>query len=213
MMRVQAVQTGVIIADCFRRQGQQVMLMLDSLTRLAMAQREIGLLLGEPPTSRGYTPSVFQMLSNTMEMLGNSDFGGITAIATVLVDADDMDDPIADCVRSIVDGHIVLSRQLAELGHYPAVDLVASISRAFDCVTSEEHQRCARQLRRILAIYNDNIDLVRTGAYEPGSSPELDDAIRLMPAMNRLLQQSIGEFTSAEAMQKTMAELAAGWRH
>ena len=213
MMRVQAVQTGVIIADYFRSQGQQVMLMIDSLTRLAMAQREIGLLLGEPPTSRGYTPSVFQLLANTLEMLGNSDAGGITAITTVLVDADDMDDPIADSVRSIVDGHIVLSRHLAELGHYPAVDLGASVSRVFDDVTSEEHRHCSRKIRRILAIYNDNIDLIKTGAYEPGSSLEMDDAIRLIPSVNGLLQQSTDEFISQEELQKTMKALASQWRH
>ena len=211
LMRVQAVQTGVLIADHFRHQGHQVMLMLDSLTRLAMAQREVGLLLGEPPTARGYTPSVFQLLSNTLEMLGNSDVGGISAIATVLVDGDDMDDPIADCVRAIVDGHIVLSRRLAEMGHYPPVSLDASVSRLFFDLTDEAHQAAAKKLRQAIAIYNDNIDFVRTGAYEPGSYPALDDAIRLMPSITKFLQQSIGEV--AKSPVETMKTIAQQWRH
>ncbi len=147
LMRVRAVQTAITIADSLRDQGQSVLFLLDSLTRLAHAQREIGLILGEPPTSRGFTPSVFQLLASTLEQLGNNDHGSVTAIATVLVDADDMNDPIADSVRSIVDGHIVLDRKLAERGHFPAIDVLTSISRTFANVTTPQHQLAAEDPR------------------------------------------------------------------
>ncbi|MCA9226003.1 MAG: FliI/YscN family ATPase, partial [Planctomycetales bacterium] len=150
LLRIRATQTAVTIADHFRSHGADVLLLVDSLTRLAMAQREIGLLMGEPPSARGYTPSVFQMLSNVLEQLGTSAHGSITGICTVLVDGDDMDEPVADNVRAVVDGHIVLSRRLAERGHYPAVDVGASVSRTFREVTDPQHQSAARKVRAAL---------------------------------------------------------------
>jgi flagellum-specific ATP synthase len=213
LMRVRSVQSAVTIADSLRGEGKQVLMLVDSLTRLAMAQREIGLALGEPPTSRGYTPSVFQLLASTLEQLGNCEDGGITAITTVLVDADDMDDPIADCVRSIVDGHIVLSRKIAERGHFPAIDVSASISRTFNELATREQHAAAMKLRALLATYNENVDFIRTGAYVPGSSAELDDAIRLMPMLNQLLRQSIDEPAPFATTLQALHILANEWKH
>ncbi|MEM7312985.1 MAG: FliI/YscN family ATPase [Planctomycetota bacterium] len=213
LMRVRSVQSAVTIADSLRGEGKQVLMLIDSLTRLAMAQREIGLALGEPPTSRGYTPSVFQLLASTLEQLGNCQSGGITAIATVLVDGDDMEDPIADCVRSIVDGHIVLSRKIAERGHFPAIDVSASISRTFHDLASPHQVEAATRLRALMATYNENVDFIRTGAYVPGASAELDDAIRLMPRLNRLLQQPINQPESWDSTIEAMTQLAYEWTH
>ena len=213
MMRVRSVETGIAIADGFRRDGHRVLLLLDSLTRLAMAQREVGLLLGEPPTSRGYTPSVFQLLATVLEQLGCSDRGSITAIATVLVDGDDMNDPVADSVRSIVDGHIVLDRQLAELDHYPAIDVSQSLSRVFNDITDPEHQKAARKLRAILATYKEAEDLIRAGAYEPGSSAEIDLARQLMPPLNRFLKQDLQQPCAFSETRNELLKLASQWTH
>ena len=209
LMRIRAVQTGINIATQLRDEGADVLFLLDSLTRLAMAQRELGLSVGEPPTARGYTPSVFQLLARTLEQLGNSEHGSITALLTVLVDGDDMNDPIADAVRSIVDGHIVLKRELAERGHFPAIDINASISRVFTDVASPEQQQMARLMRAHLAIFYANIDLIRTGAYEPGHSPELDRAIQLVPSIETFLRQDIDEFSDADQTIRRMRETLA----
>ncbi len=211
LMRVRAVQTAVTIADDFRRAGKNVLFFLDSVTRLAMAQREIGLSLGEPPTSRGYTPSVFQLMASVLEQLGNSDRGSITAIVTVLVDGDDLNDPVADSVRSIVDGHIVLSRELAERGMFPAIDVGQSVSRTFTEVTSEEHELAARKLRHVLATYYGSIDLIRAGAYEKGTAPEIDQALTLMPHLEVFLKQSINEHTTFNDTLAAMRLLAGQW--
>ena len=213
LMRVRAAQTAVTIADGFRRQGGSTLLLLDSMTRIAMAQREIGLLLGEPPTARGYTPSVFQMLSRLLEQLGNSDKGSITGIVTVLVDGDDMDEPIADAVRSIVDGHIVLSRKLAQQGHYPAIDVAQSVSRVMTYVASDEHLRATIRLRALRSTYDQAADLIRIGAYKNGTSAEIDDAIRLLPALNSFVRQRAGEYTDFETTKATLVQIADMWRH
>ncbi len=211
LLRVRAAQGAVSIANYFREQGQHVLLMLDSITRFAMAQREVGLLLGEPPSARGYTPSVFQRMSHLMEQLGTSENGSITGVLTVLVDGDDLDEPITDAVRSIVDGHIVLDRQLAQRGHFPAIDISRSISRVFRDVADRSHQNAARKLRNILATHDEVIDLIRVGAYVAGSSPQVDLAIQLKPAVDALIRQEVDERTTLEDTQRQMIEIAQRW--
>jgi flagellum-specific ATP synthase len=211
LMRVRACQAAIGIADYHRERGANVLLLIDSMTRLAMAQREIGLRLGEPPSSRGYTPSVFQLLATSVERLGNSVRGGITALLTVLVDGDDMNEPISDAIRSMVDGHIVLDRRIAERGMYPAVDVARSISRVAIDVVDSEHAAAARKLRAVLATYADVRDLIRIGAYARGSSPQIDRACDLMPAIERFLRQPIGERCSFDQTRRELIQIAAQW--
>lgn len=211
LMRVRACQVAITMADYFRDQGKNVLFMCDSLTRLAMAQREMGLSLGEPPSSRGYTPSVFRLLANTVERLGNGSLGTVTGILTVLVDGDDMDEPIADAVRSLVDGHIVLQRRLAEKGHYPAISVGSSVSRVAHDVVSPEHQRAARKLRAILATYADSEDLIRIGAYPKGTNKEVDRAIELLPHVERFLRQDVGKHSSFPETVSGMMQIANAW--
>lgn len=211
LMRVRAGQLALTIADHFRRQGTNVLLMLDSLTRLAMAQRELGLALGEPPSARGYTPSVFQLLANLVEGMGNATQGSITGILTVLVDGGDLDEPISDAVRSLVDGHIVLDRRLAERGHYPAINISQSISRTSMDVTELRHQIAARKIRAALATYQEAEDLIRLGAYVKGTSPQIDRAIELRPALLAFLQQNVNERTSFAETEAAMEKLASAW--
>lgn len=198
LLRINGAYVATSIAEWFRAQGADVMLLMDSVTRFAMAQREIGLAVGEPPTTKGYPPSVYGVLPRLLERAGTSATGSITGFYTVLVEADDMNDPIADAVRSILDGHIVLSRDLASRGHYPAVDVLDSISRVMIDVTDEEHQQLATRLRQILATYRDAEDLVNIGAYVAGSNPEIDVALRLMPAVRTFLQQGLHETSNFE---------------
>ena len=212
LMRVRAAQTAVTIADDFRQRGANVLFMVDSITRMAVAQREIGLMLREPPSARGYTPSVFQLLANTLEGLGNSDTGSITCLATVLVDGDDMDEPIADSVRSIMDGHIVLSRKLAEKAHFPAIDISASISRVFMDVADLSHREAAMRLRELLGTYSEVEDLIRIGLYEAGTSANVDLAVRLQPAMLAFLKQRQGESTTFAETCSVMHTLAEQWQ-
>jgi flagellum-specific ATP synthase len=212
LMRVRAAQSAIAIADHFREGGQNVLFVIDSLTRLAIAQRELGLLLGEPPSSRGYTPSVFATLANTVERLGNSAVGGITALLTVLVDGGDMDEPIADYVRGLVDGHIVLDRKLAERGFYPAIDVSRSISRVASDVVDKPQTVAARKLRAILATYADVQDLIRIGAYVQGSNAQVDKAIELMPRVEKFLKQDVGEHSSFEKTRQALFTLASEWR-
>ncbi|TPW00627.1 MAG: flagellum-specific ATP synthase, partial [bacterium] len=193
LMRARAVQTALTMADHFRRQSAHVLLMVDSLTRLAMAQRELGLALGEPPSARGYTPSVFQVLAQTVERMGCGAEGSITGILTVLVDGGDLDEPISDAVRSLVDGHIVLDRRLAEKGQYPAVNIGQSISRITQDVTDPGHRLAARKARAALATYAEAEDLIRIGAYAKGSSPQVDKAIELRPTILSFLKQEVNE--------------------
>ncbi len=183
------------IAEGFRDQGRNVLLLMDSLTRYAQAQREIALAIGEPPATKGYPPSVFSLIPQLVERAGNGKdgSGSITAFYTVLSEGDDQQDPIADASRAILDGHIVLSRRLAEAGHYPAIDIEASISRVMPQVTSLEHQQQANSFRRQYSLYRQNSDLLTLGAYKKGSNPALDEAIRNQPAMTALLQQGMRE--------------------
>jgi flagellum-specific ATP synthase len=211
LMRVRAAQTAVTIASDFRRGGADVLLFLDSMTRVAMSQREIGLAVGEPPTARGYTPSVFRLLSGLLEQLGMAHAGSITGIVTVLVDGDDMDEPIADAVRAIVDGHVVLDRKLAESGHFPPIDVSRSISRVFREVTSAEHRKEATAIRAIRSTYEEVQDLLRVGAYVAGSSPEVDTAIKLMPAVRRFLRQAMDERSTWDETLSAMHQIARAW--
>lgn len=191
IVRVKSAMIGTAIAEYFRDQGLNVLLLMDSLTRYAMAQREIGMAIGEPPVSRGYTPSVFAQLPRLLERSGNSDRGSITGLYTVLVDGDDMNEPVADTVRGILDGHIVLSRHLANRNHYPAIDVLASVSRLMPDIVSAGHQAQAGFIKSRMATYRDAQDLIGIGAYKQGSNPEIDEAIRLNPRINQLLTQSV----------------------
>jgi flagellum-specific ATP synthase len=211
LMRVRASQAAIAIADHFREGGSNVLFMIDSLTRLAMAQRELGLLMGEPPSARGYTPSVFQLLANTVERLGNAAVGGITALMTVLVDGGDMDEPISDAVRSLVDGHIVLDRKLAERNIYPAIDVSRSISRIANDVVSREHAQAARKFRAIMATYQEVQDLIRIGAYQRGSVPAIDLSIELMKKIEQFMRQEPGERSSFEKTRAGLLQIVSAW--
>lgn len=200
LVRIKAALTATAIAEYFRDQGLDVMLMMDSVTRFCMAQREVGLAVGEPPSTKGYTPSVFAMLPRLMERAGQGKTGSITAIYTVLVDGDDTNEPIADAARSILDGHFVLSRKLVSRGHYPPIDTLASLSRVMPMVVPKEHKRLADQVRELIAAYLDVEDLVNIGAYKAGSNPLADKAIERWGAINDFLRQD-----KAEAADPTQA--------
>ena len=211
MMRIRAVESAIAIADSFRSRGANVLFFLDSLTRLAMAQRELGLSLGEPPSARGYTPSVFQLLANTVEQLGNSVSGSITGFLTVFVEGDDLSEPVADAARSLLDGHIVLDRKIAETGHFPAINIAQSVSRAFLNVSDKGQQNSARKIRNVMATFADVQDLIRIGAYTRGTSPQIDRVIDLMPTINAFLQQGIHESHTLSETCATMQKIAAAW--
>ena len=191
--RNKAAKTATAIAEYFRDQGKDVLLMMDSLTRFSMAQREIGLASGEPPVSRGYPPSVYSQMPKLLERAGKSDTGSITGLYTVLVDGDDFNEPITDTARGILDGHIVLSRKLGHKNHYPAIDVLQSISRCMAQIVSKEHKKLAGQLKSILATYQDAEDLINIGAYKPGSNPDIDYAIRMIKPVNEFLCQDTDE--------------------
>ncbi|OWW18809.1 flagellar protein export ATPase FliI [Noviherbaspirillum denitrificans] len=207
LMRLQGAAYTHTIAEYFRDQGKSVLLIMDSLTRYAMAQREIALAIGEPPATKGYPPSVFAKLPTLVERAGNGRDGGgsITAFYTVLTEGDDQQDPIADSARAILDGHIVLNRSLAEAGHYPAIDVEQSISRAMHNITSEDHQKLTRRLKQLYSRYLRNRDLISVGAYSPGSDPVLDEAIALNPRIESFLQQGIHE---RSGIQESLGQLA-----
>ncbi|MBI4911342.1 MAG: FliI/YscN family ATPase [Acidobacteria bacterium] len=197
LLRLRCALAGTAVAEHFMRRGKDVLLMMDSSTRFAMAQREVGLSAGEPPSSRGYTPSVFALLPRLMERAGNFEgFGSITGIYTVLVEGDDLNEPISDAVRGILDGHIVLSRKLASRNHYPAVDVLASLSRLFTTTAQPEHKQLAAKIRDLLATYQDAEDLIQIGAYTRGSSPQIDQAIQFQPAIEAFLRQAVSEQSS-----------------
>jgi flagellum-specific ATP synthase len=202
LVRVKSALVATTIAEHFRDRGLDVMLMMDSATRLAMAQREVGLTIGEPPTTKGYTPSVFSTMQRTMERAGTSDIGSITGLYTVLVEGDDMNEPVADTARGILDGHIVLSRKIAAMGHYPAIDVLESISRCMKDVISREHYKAAAQVLELMAVYRGAEDLISVGAYQKGSNPRIDRAISLIDTINKFLRQEVDEAINfAETIQ------------
>jgi flagellum-specific ATP synthase len=208
LVRLKGAFTATAIAEYFRDQGKKVILMMDSVTRFAMAQREIGLAIGEPPATKGYTPSVFAMLPRLMERSGMASVGSITAFYTVLVDGDDFNEPIADAVRSILDGHIVLSRTLASKNHYPAVDVLNSISRLMTEIVDDEHKAAASNIRDMLATYKNSEDLINIGAYVKGSSKKIDIAIEKYDSIINLLKQEIKESSPLSLTINNLKQIA-----
>lgn len=210
MVRLKCSMVATAIAEFFRDQGLSVLLMMDSLTRFAMAQREIGLATGEPPVSRGYTPSIFAVMPKLLERSGNFEKGSITGIYTVLVEGDDMNEPVADMVRGILDGHIVLTRQLAMKNHYPAINVLQSISRVMPDIAAKEHMELALGMRNVMATYQNYADLIEIGAYKKGSNPEVDNAIRLHEPVNRFLNQKVDEHYDLPGTIEQMKAALAG---
>ncbi|MCB2210581.1 flagellar protein export ATPase FliI [bacterium] len=208
LIRIKGAMLATAIAEYFRDQGKDVMLMMDSVTRLAMAQREIGLAVGEPPTTRGYTPSVFAMLPKLLERAGRGDKGSITALYTVLVEGDDMNEPVADAVRSILDGHIVLSRKLATEGHYPAVDVLQSISRVMVEVVPDELKKAAKLVQTDMAVWRENEDLINIGAYKKGSNPRIDRAVDKRDEIENFLIQDMNEGADLKGTWGQVIELS-----
>ena len=205
--RKKAAMTATAIAEYFRDQGKDVLLMMDSLTRFSMAQREIGLASGEPPVTRGYPPSVYSEMPKLLERAGRSDKGSITGLYTVLVDGDDFNEPITDTARSILDGHIMLDRRLAHRNHYPAIDVLQSISRCMSSIASKDHKAAASRLKTVLATYNEAEDLINIGAYKQGSNPNIDYSISKIEAVNEFLCQATDEKFSLEESVKMLEEL------
>ena len=208
LVKIKAAFVATAIAEYFRDEGKDVLFMLDSVTRIAMAQREVGLAVGEPPATRGYTPSVFALMPKLLERAGSNENGTITGLYTVLVEGDDFNEPISDTARSILDGHIMLSRDLAHKNHYPAVDVLESISRVMKECVSPEHLQAASKIRTLLAAYKKNEDLISIGAYVQGSDRTTDLAIKHMDRIDKFLCQSVDEKTDFESMQKQLLELA-----
>jgi FliI/YscN family ATPase len=207
-LRVRACFVALAISEYFRNQGANVLLVMDSVTRLAMAQREIGLAAGEPPSQRGYTPSVFNLLPKIFERAGNFRRGSITGFFTVLVEGDDFNEPICDAVRAILDGHIILSRELAASGHYPAIDVLHSVSRLVSSLADAEQLSAARKFREALAVYQQSQDLIELGAYSPGSNPKLDVSIKYRPELLDFLRQDSNFFAALEDTRERMTALA-----
>ncbi len=199
LIRMRALQSATAVCEYFRDQGKKVLLMTDTVTRCAMAGREVGLSLGEPPTMKGYPPSIFSWLQRALERTGTSPSGSITALYTVLMEGDDINDPVVDTVRGIVDGHVFLSRKVAEMNHYPAIDVLGSISRLFPEITDPEHQEAVAKMRKILSVYRENKDLIDVGMYQAGNNPILDTAIEMMPDIDKFLQQRISESVDMES--------------
>ena len=209
LIRQKALLTATAVCEYFRDQGKKVFLMTDTVTRCAMAGREVGLSLGEPPTMKGYPPSIFSWLQKVLERAGNSPKGSITALYTVLMEGDDISDPIVDIVRGIVDGHIFLSRKVAESNHYPAIDVLGSISRLMSAIASPEHKSAAGKMRAMLSLYRENKDLIDVGMYQPGSNPKLDIAIEMMPQINAFLQQRTSDSVTMESTIQTLVDMMA----
>jgi flagellum-specific ATP synthase len=208
LIRVKSALVAITVAEYFRDQGLDVIFMMDSLTRVAMAQREVGLAIGEPPTTKGYTPSVFALLPKLVERAGTSSKGSITALYTVLVEGDDLSEPIADSARSILDGHIVLSRKLANMGHYPAIDPLESISRLMPDIVSEKHRKSAEKIIDLLATFREAEDLINIGAYVRGSNPKIDKAIQMIDKIREFLKQDVKEKAEFEDSVNRLIELA-----
>jgi FliI/YscN family ATPase len=207
LVRLKAAWVATTIAEYFRDKGLDVTLLMDSVTRFAMAQREVGLAIGEPPASKGYTPSVFALLPKLLERAGTNEKGSITGFYTVLVEGDDFNEPICDAARSILDGHIVLSRHLAARNHYPAIDVLNSVSRVMPAVTHEEHRAYANQVRKLMATYEKARDLINIGAYVRGSDPDIDAALVALPLIMAFLQHSHNEFTAFEDTQEMLRQI------
>ena len=210
LIRQKALLTATAVCEYFRDQGKKVFLMTDTVTRCAMAGREVGLSLGEPPTMKGYPPSIFSWLQKVLERAGNSPRGSITALYTVLMEGDDINDPIVDIVRGIVDGHIFLSRKVAESNHYPAIDVLGSISRLMSAISEPEHKAAAAKMRTIMSMYRENKDLIDVGMYQPGTNPKLDTAIQMMPQINAFLQQRTSDIVSMESTISTLVNMMKG---
>lgn len=208
LQRIKGAYTATAISEYFRNEGYHVNLMMDSLTRVAMAQREVGLASGEPPTTKGYTPSVFAMLPQLVERTGTDQTGSITAFYTVLVDGDDMDEPIADAVRGLLDGHFVLDRQLAEKGQFPAVNILKSVSRLMQKITDPDHLKASQRLRNWLAIYEENKELIQIGAYQKGSSSHIDEAVHYYPKIMDFLYQSMDQSSTFNNSIQNLIDLA-----
>ena len=208
LVKIKAAFVATAIAEYFRDCGKNVLFMLDSVTRIAMAQREVGLAIGEPPATRGYTPSVFALMPKILERAGNTDKGSITALYTVLVEGDDFNEPISDAVRSILDGHIMLSREIAHKNLYPAIDVLQSISRVMNDIATPEHKAAAGKIRNLIAVYNKNEDLINIGAYVRGSDPQIDKAIAFIDEINAFLKQSADEKCDYESTIAALIELA-----
>jgi flagellum-specific ATP synthase len=207
LIRIRGAYLATTIAEYFRDQGLDVLLMMDSITRFAMSMREIGLAIGEPPTTKGYTPSCFAKMPKLLERAGNtSSKGSITGLYTVLVEGDDLTEPVSDTVRSIVDGHIVLSRDLAARGHYPAVDILRSVSRVMNDIVDEKHLSAARSIQSMTAVYEEARDLINIGAYVAGNNPEIDNAIGHIDSINLFLKQDINE---KAAIEQVVAQMGA----
>lgn len=205
MMRYKCPMTATAIAEYFMSQGKDVLIMMDNLTRFAMANREVGLSIGEPPIARGYTPSIYAQMPKLLERAGCFEKGSITGIYAVLVEGDDTNEPIADTVRGIIDGHIILSRKIAAQNHYPAIDILPSVSRLMSTVASPEHKEAASKLRNLLSLYNNNVDLISIGAYKAGTNPKLDEAISKIDKINAFLCQRTNEsFTLDETVKLLM---------
>ncbi len=202
LVRLKGALLGTAVAEYFRDQGMDVLLLMDSVTRFAMAQREVGLAVGEPPVSRGYTPSVFSVMPKLLERAGNSDRGSITGLYTVLVDGDDMTEPVTDMARGLLDGHIVLSRSLANKSFFPAIDVLQSISRVMSDIADEQHKKTAAGIKKVLSVYRESEDLINIGAYKTGSNPSIDYAIKVIDRINNLILQNIEEkYTFDETME------------
>ena len=207
LIRNKAAKTATAIAEYFRDQGKDVLLMMDSLTRFSMAQREIGLASGEPPVTRGYPPSVYSEMPKLLERAGMSSKGSITGLYTVLVDGDDFNEPITDTARSILDGHIMLSRKLGHKNHYPAIDVLQSISRVMSQIVTKEHKKLAGELKNILASYNEAEDLINIGAYKSGTNKNIDHAISKIDGVNEFLKQGTDEKYQFEEELKLLKEI------
>ena len=208
LIRLNAALTATAVAEYFRDKGKNVLLMMDSVTRVARAQREIGLAIGEPPATRGYTPSVFEMLPRILERAGAGERGSITGIYTVLVEGDDMNEPVADTVRGVLDGHIVLSRKIAARNFYPAVSVLESVSRVMPAIVSPEHLEAAGRIRDLLATYAESEDLINIGAYKSGSNARVDWALSHLDSVRDFLGQRVDECSSFEETDRLMLALA-----
>ena len=207
LIRQKCLMSATAVCEYFRDQGKKVFLMTDTVTRCAMAGREVGLSIGEPPTIKGYPPSIFSWLQRALERSGNSPRGSITALYTVLMEGDDINYPVVDTVRGIVDGHIFLSRKIAEMNHYPAIDVLGSVSRLFTEIVTEEHKNAAYKMRKLMALYRENKDLIDVGMYNAGSNPKLDIAIELMPQINAFLQQRTSDSVSMDNTISTLISM------